>query len=167
MSVFRKSSLDKLSSPEQLDKLVKLTSPRSWMVVSFFGLMITATLIWSVVGTIPTKIQAQGIFISSNGTNNIFSAVNGQISDVTIQKDEYVHKGDVIARISQGSLSDGAQAVEKQIEAIKNYTLDGNSEVSDNTLDLYGIKNQINDIKNQINKMKIDYNSSMILLVMH
>lgn len=163
MSVFRKSSLDKLSSPEQLDRLVKLTSPRSWMVVAFFGLMITATLIWSVVGTIPTKIQAQGIFISSNGTNNIFSTVNGQISDVTIQKDEYVHKGDVIARISQSSISDGSQAVEKQIEDIKNYTLDGNSVVSDNTLDLYGIKNQINDIKNQINKMKIDYNSSKIL----
>lgn len=166
MSVFRKSALDKLSSPEQLDKLIKMTSPRSWMILAFFVLICASTIIWSVTGNIPKKIQAQGIILSSNGTKSIFSALDGEISDVTIGKDDYVHIGETIARISQSSFVEEIGKIEKQIEEIESFTLEyqkSNTQISENILNLVDIKNQITDVNKQIEKLKVNDTSSKIL----
>ncbi len=32
--LFRETSLEKLSSPEQLDALIKVTSPRAWLALA-------------------------------------------------------------------------------------------------------------------------------------
>ena len=45
--LFRKSLLEKLSSPEQLDKMIVITPPRFWIAMAGAGLMIGAALIWS------------------------------------------------------------------------------------------------------------------------
>jgi len=158
MSVFRKSSLDKLSSPEQLDKLIKMTSARSWMILAFFILIIASTLIWSFTADIPTEIQASGIIMSSKGTDSILSSLDGEISDVTIKKDDYVHVGDIIARISQSNYVDQETTVKEQIKVIQGYTLYGPNvqpQITQDVLDLYGIKTQIDDIDKQIQKMKL------------
>ena len=44
--LFRKSLLEKLSSPEQLDKMIVITPPRFWIAMAGAGLMIGAALIW-------------------------------------------------------------------------------------------------------------------------
>ncbi len=158
MSVFRKSALDKLSSPEQLDKLIRMTSARSWMILAFFILIIASTLLWSITGNIPTKIQALGIIMSNNGTDSILSTLDGVISDVTIKKDDYVHVGDVIARISQSNYVEQVATVEAQIAEIQGYTLDSpnvKTQMTQDVIDLYNIKSQITDIDKQIEKMKL------------
>ncbi len=157
MSVFRKSALDKLSSPEQLDKLIKMTSPRSWMVLAFFVLIILATLLWSFTGSIPKKIQAQGIMLSNGGADSVFSSVDGVISDVTIQEYDYVKVGDTIARISQSAAAGELEKVEAEIKEVEGIKLDNQSNethISENAFNLYDIKNKINDLNSQIAKMK-------------
>ncbi len=157
MSVFRKSALEKLSSPEQLDKLIKMTSPRSWTVLAFFVLIIIATLIWSVVGSIPKNIQAQGIIISSGGTKSIYSAVEGEISDVTIEKNDYVQVGDTIARVSQSASADELEKTDEEMKLIEGITLNSQSDktqISENAASLYDIIDQIADINKQIADIK-------------
>lgn len=157
MSVFRKSSLEKLSSPEQLDKLIKITSPRSWMILAFFVLIVVATVIWSLTGSIPKKIQAQGIIISSGGAKSVFSTVEGEISDVTIERNDYVHIGDTIARVTQGPMVDDAVQTEQQIKEIESFSLNVTSntlKMSESNLNLLDIKNQISDIDKQLIKTR-------------
>lgn len=179
MSVFRKSSLDKLSSPEQLDKLIKITSPRSWLILAFFVLICVSTVIWSLAGSIPKKVQAQGIIINSGGTKSIFCAVDGEISDVTVEKNDYVYVGDILARVSQGPLVDEAIQVDQQIKEIEALNLTGKSDLKnakESNLNLIDIKNQISDIDKQLNKTKnndpslkmaIDIEKSQIELEMY
>ena len=48
-SVFRKESLKRVSSPEQLNEYLQVTSPTSWIVFGAALLLIVSLLIWSSV----------------------------------------------------------------------------------------------------------------------
>ena len=96
--IYRTSVLDKLSNPEQLDKALKITSPLSWLALIAIALVIVATGIWSVKGTIPVTVTASGIVAPANvGTSSIYSSVTG--TDVLLVKNagEFVKEGDVVA----------------------------------------------------------------------
>lgn len=86
--VFRKSALEKLSSPEQLDKALKITTPMSWLALIATTLIIAVTVVWSIVGTIPVTVTAKGIVASPVSTNALFMPESGTIKTVG-----YVYKG--------------------------------------------------------------------------
>ena len=49
-SIFRKKSLDHISSPEEIDDYIKVTKPGMWLVLAAIVLMLTAVIIWGIVG---------------------------------------------------------------------------------------------------------------------
>ena len=46
-NLYRKAALDKISSPEQLDQAITVSSPLSWLAVAAVALIVAATLIWA------------------------------------------------------------------------------------------------------------------------
>ena len=50
--IFRKVALERLSSPEQLDQLVPLTSPIGWAAVVAIAAILAAAIGWSIFGTL-------------------------------------------------------------------------------------------------------------------
>jgi hypothetical protein len=66
MAIFRQKSLDKLSSPEQLDKLIEITSPLTWLTLIGAGLIVGTTVVWSVISKIPTTMPAAGLYTTTN-----------------------------------------------------------------------------------------------------
>ena len=68
--LYRKSALERISSPEQLDKALKVTSPMSWLALLALTVIVIVTLIWSIVGTIPVTVtQMWGIDIFTGCDN--------------------------------------------------------------------------------------------------
>jgi len=59
----RETALQNLSSPEQLNQLIKITQPRAWLVLAALGFVLCAGLIWSVFGSLPSTLSGQGISI--------------------------------------------------------------------------------------------------------
>ncbi|OPL07853.1 MAG: hypothetical protein AVO33_03000 [delta proteobacterium ML8_F1] len=60
-SIFRKSSLEKISSPEQLNEYVKVTSGGIWLLlIALFALIISVGT-WAFIGTIPETVEVKGI----------------------------------------------------------------------------------------------------------
>lgn len=100
-NVFRKTSLDRLSSPEQLDKLITVTSPKGWLTTITIGIVLLAGILWGIFGAIPLKVDTSGILISSGGVTSISSTVNGQVTDIRLGNGDEIRKGDVIAIIGQ------------------------------------------------------------------
>lgn len=99
--MFRKVSLERLSSPDRLDQLVQVTSPQAWIALfAFFGLMFVLIL-WSLFGSIPTKVAGTAILIKTGGVINVVSSVPGTVSDVAIISGEKVRRGQEVARIRQ------------------------------------------------------------------
>ncbi len=61
-SIFRKKSLDRVSSLEQLTDYIKVSSPSIWIVLSAVVILLISVLIWSVFGSIPDTIK-QNAFV--------------------------------------------------------------------------------------------------------
>lgn len=59
--LFRKQALERLSSPEQLDQLMQVVAPRSWLLLAGLGLLIATLLLWGLFGTITTTAQGRGV----------------------------------------------------------------------------------------------------------
>ena len=70
--VFRKSALDKLSSPEQLDRMIVIVSPSFWLFLAGAALIIVTALLWSIFGRLPINVDTQGIYINEEGVRNIY-----------------------------------------------------------------------------------------------
>lgn len=67
-SIYRKSSLEKLSSPEQLDKMIHITKASTWFVLLGMSLIIVAAAYWAFYGELSEKTTAKGIYIEWNQT---------------------------------------------------------------------------------------------------
>ena len=60
MSIFREKSIDRVSSPEQLNDYIRVTTPTVWLVLLALVILLLGILAWSVFGTV------QGV--DANGT---------------------------------------------------------------------------------------------------
>ncbi len=55
-SIFRKKSIDRISSPEESLDYLKVTKPAVWMILIVAVLIILAIIIWSINGRIEENI---------------------------------------------------------------------------------------------------------------
>lgn len=94
--LYRKSALERMSNPEQLDKVLKVTSPMSWIALMGITLIIVVTLVWSIVGTIPETITAKGVVSAVVGSNSIYTEDAGKVVSVRVRKGEEIHLGDAV-----------------------------------------------------------------------
>ena len=101
--LYRKSALDKISSPEQLDKTLKVTSPVSWLVLIGITLIVVVAVIWSFFGYIPVTVSGNGIISSPVSTNAIYSSDSGTIVAVLVHAGTELHLGDPILRYQTGN----------------------------------------------------------------
>lgn len=100
--LYRKSALEKISSPEQLDKALTVTSPLSWLVLVGITLIIVVTAVWSVVGTIPMSVTIRGIIASPDSTNAVYSSESGLIVSVLVHDGAEIHLGDPVLTYQDG-----------------------------------------------------------------
>ena len=117
--VFRKVALDRLASPEELDILMQVTRPRTWLVMVAMMLLVVTTVVWGFVGSIPTRIDAQGVLIRSGGVFDVFATGAGPIKQLTAKAGDIVRQGQIVAVIEQPEMeakiaNSKAQLVEMQ-----------------------------------------------------
>ena len=55
---FRKTSLDRISSPEQLNEYIRVTNPGVWLIIAAAAALLAGALIWSMSGTIQSTVSA-------------------------------------------------------------------------------------------------------------
>lgn len=57
-SIFRKSSLDRVSSPEQLNEYIKISHPSVWLILGAIIILLIGVCVWSVFGTLTSTKRA-------------------------------------------------------------------------------------------------------------
>jgi len=104
--LFRESALEQLQSPEQLDKLLRVTSPRGWVALSAIWLLLAVIVAWAFLGTIPTKEHGGGMIVPGGGLQIVDSTGSGRIAleEITVGTD--ITAGQVVARIGKKDLMD-------------------------------------------------------------
>ena len=57
--LFRKKTLDRISSPEQLTDYLRVTNPGIWVVLVTVILLLAGVFAWSLVGTLETSAEVK------------------------------------------------------------------------------------------------------------
>ncbi|WP_294644191.1 hypothetical protein [uncultured Aureimonas sp.] len=119
--IFRQTALDRLSSPEQLDRLIGLTKPRDWLAALALAAVMGLGVAWSIVGTVPVRVTGSGILIATGG--RVLDAVaggEGTLERIAAPVGVLVRKGDVVALVTNPELAQAladAQSVLAEREA--------------------------------------------------
>lgn len=103
-SIFRKAALERLSSPEQLDYLMSITSPIAWIALAAIGTIALLIVLWGFVGFIPAKVSGKGILIRGGSVFDVSAGSEGVITELAVKPGDQVQAGQSIATISQSGL---------------------------------------------------------------
>lgn len=103
-NIFREKSLERLSSPEQLDQLMQVIKPKSWLPLASLGVIVSAALVWSVYGRIPVTIEGRGVLVYPRRVVQVEAEGSGQLMSLMVSVGDVVEAGQVIALIDQSEL---------------------------------------------------------------
>lgn len=59
-SIFRQKSLDRISSPEEIDNYIRVTRPSLWLALGVIILLLAALILWSVTARIESTMVVDG-----------------------------------------------------------------------------------------------------------
>lgn len=108
---YRKEALEKLSTPEKLDQLIKVINPKSWIFLVTIILLMGTAIAWSFLGNVKTKLNAVGVLLGGE-IHEVVSTSQGQLVTLKVQLGEQIKEGDIVANIEQPELY-------QQIEGLK------------------------------------------------
>lgn len=117
--LFRKAALDKLASPEQLDVLMEVTSPKGWVALGTVGATLLAVLVWSVFGSIPTRVQGQGILIRGGALREVKAGAEGELVELDVRLDESVTQNQLLGRIAVPSLEEKTKSAAQKVTGLE------------------------------------------------
>ena len=68
--LFRKKSVDKVSSPEQLNEYIRVANPSVWMVLAAIVILLVGVVVWGFIGHLDTTLETA--VICENGDAVIY-----------------------------------------------------------------------------------------------
>jgi len=117
--IFRKAALERLSSPEQLDQLMQVTTAKGWLALIALTGLLVMVVIFGFVARVPITVTGQCILLDSGGVNSptndlkaviYVSSMDGgdirpgmdvQILPATVKKEEAGYMLGVVASVDE------------------------------------------------------------------
>jgi multidrug efflux pump subunit AcrA (membrane-fusion protein) len=101
---YRREALKKLSSPEQLDSLMTVTTPINWLALATMGVLLLSVVLWGIFGKLPVSVEGPGILLKPQALTEVVSLSGGQVVEILVKPGELVPKGTLVARIQPANL---------------------------------------------------------------
>ena len=74
-NLFRKKSLERISSPEQLNAYIRVSTPSVWMLLAAIVILLVDVCVWGVFGHLDTRLSvaaiAQDGTVMNDGTRRL------------------------------------------------------------------------------------------------
>lgn len=110
--IFRAKALERISSPDDLDEMIQIVSPKDWLVLVVLGALLALALLWSIVGRLPVMVEARGVLTSPPTHTGTVESALFNVSFVAIGSGQAIRPGmrvhvtpDAIERQRFGSIT--------------------------------------------------------------
>lgn len=118
--LFRKSALETLNAPEQLDKTLKLVPLRGWVALLAIGLILVAVAWWSVVGNVTRTVSANGYIMPLGGSAHVLAPSTGVVAELPdLRANQRVTRGELVGRIARPALRARLDGARKAVAALR------------------------------------------------
>jgi len=115
--IFRERAVDSASSPESINRVAPIASPRLWILVAGASAVIVAFSAWAFFGTIPLMVRGMGILIEGSMVVAAEAPADGRIGDLQVKPGDRVVQGQVLAVVANPLLE--AQKIDAQNAAAR------------------------------------------------
>jgi HlyD family secretion protein len=96
---FRKQALDRLSSPEELDRLVRVARPGTWIALGGLLVVVASVVLWATLSTVTTTASGLGFVLPEGGLIQASAARPGIVRRIDAEPGRRVREGEVIAKL--------------------------------------------------------------------
>jgi biotin carboxyl carrier protein len=117
--LFRKAALDRLSSPEQLHTLMRVTDAKGWLALAGCALILLTGTVWGTVGKVQTKVGASGILLGGGGLAELEAPGEGDLKSVNVSEGTKVQKDQVVAELAQPALVQQIETAKRRLEELE------------------------------------------------
>jgi len=105
--VFRKKALERIASPDDLDRAFRVITLRSWIPLTSAIVVIVGGLLWSLFGRIPITVNGIGVLVNPGYVRGIESVSGGQLTELGVRVGEVVMEGQLLATFNQPQIRQG------------------------------------------------------------
>jgi HlyD family secretion protein len=113
--VFRKVALERMSSPEQLDQLLRVTTPKTWLALLALITVLGVAVAWGYWGQLTTRVSGAGVLIRSGGVRNVVPLGAGQVVDIRVRVGDHIVVGQLIGTVAQPSMLERIRTAKSQL----------------------------------------------------
>lgn len=142
--IFRKSVLDSIKTPEQLDNQIKIIKPHIWILTISFVIIFITVGIWSIDGNIAITTNMEAIVFPQLGVSTISSTTSGVVKDVLFKNGDKIENGEIIAIISDTETLSEIEQIQDDLKNTKN-------------------KKQILNLKKRIKELRDEYLQNSVI----
>ena len=118
-SIFQQEALDRLHSPDELDKLFAPTTPVAWVALVAILLLVISALVWSIFGVMANKVNGTGLIIDSAGVVNVSHNASGRLAELKVSVGDHVRQGQIIAIVEQPAIEAQIARLNREISSAK------------------------------------------------
>ena len=141
--IYRKSLLERISSPDQLDKLIVITSPSFWLAMLGGALIIAVALMWAVFGRLPMHMETTGVFVSEQTMVHQVTEGSGIISSIEVAVGDQVQAGDLLVVLHNDTAERSLNDLQERRAEVESVTLQSKQDVAtSDTVELLNLKIQ-------------------------
>jgi Biotin-requiring enzyme len=120
-SLFREEAMDKVLSPDELDRLMRVTDPKGWLALIALLALVATAVVWGVFGSVPVEVGGdEGVLLGGDSRSPAVSQTSGLVTDVRVEIGDHVHEGQVLARVSpnEGAETDVVSLFDGRVDQI-------------------------------------------------
>lgn len=90
-NLFRRKSLERISSPEQLNAYIRVSTPSVWLLLAAIAALLTGVCVWGVFGHMDTTLTVAALVTDDGATAYVRAADAGKVAagaSVTVAETE-------------------------------------------------------------------------------
>ena len=85
--LYREKSIDRVSSPEQLDGYIRVVTPGVWLILGAIFVFLVSVILWSAIGTLDVTVETKGY---SDGTSVYCYLDEDEIASIRAGMEVYI-----------------------------------------------------------------------------
>jgi multidrug efflux pump subunit AcrA (membrane-fusion protein) len=120
-SLFREEAMEKMSSPDELDRLMRVTDPKGWLALIALLALVAAAVVWGVFGSVPIEVGGdKGVLLGGDSRSQAVSQTSGLVTDVRVEIGDHVQEGQVLVRVrsNEGAETDVVSLFDGRVDEI-------------------------------------------------
>jgi HlyD family secretion protein len=98
------------------DKLMQVTSGKGWLSLLAVGGALIALIVWGVIGSIPERIEGQGIVVRGGGLRQVRASGGGTLTKFTLRLNDTVKDGDLVGEITQAGSTEEIKTARQNLD---------------------------------------------------